>query len=224
VIALGWRPLVMLVAWGTLAGLDLVSTLQGLLSRPIVSGTIAGLVLGDVPAGLRIGAVLELFALDVVPVGASRYPDFGAATVGAVLYGIDRDWQTSLGASVGIGLALSIIAGRTLPLVRRLNARMVRLHVDQIAAGDSSAVERVHLTCWGYDVLRSVAVAIGAVLVGALFWYFRPGARLGWALTVIGLSGGAWAVAHGAMASARTGPRWRWAAAGALVGLGLAAW
>ena len=44
-----------LVGWGTFAGLDLVSLLQSLFSRPLVAGAGAGWLLGDVEGGLRIG-------------------------------------------------------------------------------------------------------------------------------------------------------------------------
>ncbi|MBA3761296.1 MAG: PTS sugar transporter subunit IIC, partial [Gemmatimonadales bacterium] len=70
-----------LLVWGTLVGLDLVSVPQAMISRPLVAGTVAGWLVGDVEAGLRIGVVFELFALDVLPVGAVRYPDYGPATV-----------------------------------------------------------------------------------------------------------------------------------------------
>ncbi|NOT09609.1 MAG: hypothetical protein HOP28_15565, partial [Gemmatimonadales bacterium] len=79
-----WQALFL---WATIAGLDLASVLQGLFNRPLVAGAVAGIVLGDPGAGLRIGAALELFALDVLPIGASRYPDYGAATVAAVVFG-----------------------------------------------------------------------------------------------------------------------------------------
>jgi len=72
---------VLLVGWGTLVALDLVSVPQAMLSRPLVAGTVAGWIVGDVEAGLRVGIVLELFALDVLPIGAVRYPDYGPATV-----------------------------------------------------------------------------------------------------------------------------------------------
>ena len=41
---------------------------------------------GDVEVGLRVGVLLELFALDALPIGAVRYPYYGPATVvGAAL-------------------------------------------------------------------------------------------------------------------------------------------
>ena len=96
-----------LLMWGTVVGLDLASVLQGLLNRPLVAGVVAGAILGDLEAGLRIGAVLELFALDVLPIGASRYPNYGAATVAAVAFGAGHEWAVALGPSVLLGLLLA---------------------------------------------------------------------------------------------------------------------
>src|SRR5439155_6711639 len=114
----GPGPLAELVVWGTLAGLDLVSVLQGMLARPLVAGTVSGWLLGDLGTGLRIGAALELFALDVLPIGAARYPDLAAAAVGAVTAAAGAGWSRVLGASVGLGLVLGLVGGVSLPLVR----------------------------------------------------------------------------------------------------------
>mgnify|MGYP001324393366 FL=1 len=61
-----------LLVWGTLVGVDLVSAPQMMIARPFVAGTVAGLLLGDVETGLRVGVVFELFQFDVLPVGAVR--------------------------------------------------------------------------------------------------------------------------------------------------------
>jgi mannose/fructose/N-acetylgalactosamine-specific phosphotransferase system component IIC len=211
--------------WATLAGLDLVSVMQTLLSRPLVAGAVTGWLVGDVESGLRIGAVLELFALDVVPVGSAKYPDFGAATVAAVVYGSATDWTITLGASVGLGVALASIAGLTIPVTRRLTARVVRSQGARLAEGDPAAIRAVHLTGLAHDLIRSgvaATIALTASLtMRALEWW--PGPGLGGMLTNVALAGAAWALAHGAVASARTGPRWRWAATGLVAG-SLVAW
>ena len=59
----------LLVIWGMLVGLDLVSVPQAMIARPVVAGAVAGWLAGDVEAGLRVGVLFELFALDVLPVG-----------------------------------------------------------------------------------------------------------------------------------------------------------
>ncbi len=220
-MTLGWGVLAGLVAWGTLAGLDLASVLQTLLSRPVVVGAGAGAIVGDLEAGLRVGALLELFALDVVPVGSSRYPDFGAATIGAVIVAAGGPWYQSLGWAAGIGLALATLSGATLTTTRRLNARTVRAHADRLAAGDDRAVRAVQWAGLGHDAARSALVALLslAVAVALRAANIGPNAHTGAGLTAVVLAGAAWAVAHGAVASARSGPRWKWALAG--LGLGV---
>ena len=72
---------------GAILGLDVVSFPQAMLSRPIVAATISGALVGRPVAGLFVGAILELIAIETLPFGASRYPEWGsAAVVGGVLY------------------------------------------------------------------------------------------------------------------------------------------
>ena len=54
---------------------------------PLVAATIAGWLIGDSATGLLVGAALELIALDTLPFGASRYPEWGsAAVVGGAIF------------------------------------------------------------------------------------------------------------------------------------------
>ena len=66
---------------GALLGLDVVSFPQAMLSRPLVASTLAGALVGQPLAGLVIGATLGCFALETLPFGASRYPEWGSAAV-----------------------------------------------------------------------------------------------------------------------------------------------
>jgi PTS system mannose-specific IIC component len=72
---------------GGLLGLDVVSFPQAMFSRPLVAATLAGALLGQPSSGLLIGVALELVALETLPFGASRYPEWGSAAVvgGAIL-------------------------------------------------------------------------------------------------------------------------------------------
>ncbi|HET9709508.1 MAG TPA: PTS sugar transporter subunit IIC, partial [Gemmatimonadales bacterium] len=74
----------LLLGWGTLVGVDLVSVGQLMIARPIVAGTIAGLLIGEVEAGIRLGLIFELFQFDILPFGAVRYPEYGPGTVAGV--------------------------------------------------------------------------------------------------------------------------------------------
>ena len=54
---------------GGVIGLDRTAAGQFMVSQPIVAGPLTGLILGDVMAGLLIGALLELIWVMDVPVG-----------------------------------------------------------------------------------------------------------------------------------------------------------
>ena len=78
------RTLKRLAIIGGIVGLDATSFPQAMLSRPLVAGALAGLVFHRPLEGMLIGAVIEIFDLSNLPIGAARYPDSGTATVAGV--------------------------------------------------------------------------------------------------------------------------------------------
>lgn len=211
----------LLVVWGTVVALDLVSVPQAMVARPVVAGAVAGWIAGDVEAGFRMGILFELFALDVLPVGAVRYPDYGPATVAAVALASDSPWQFALGSSAALGLALAVLGGFTLQLVRRANARAIQHRSAALAAGESGAIRRLQ---YG-SLLRDAARGAGLTVLGlAGAWVLaEPVARLdrstALGLTLVAMGCGLSAVIGGALRGAGRGRRLRWLGAGALVGL-----
>ena len=108
-----------LLLWGTLVGLDLVSFPQAMLARPLVAGAGAGLILGDMSTGLRLGLLFELFQYDILPVGASRYPEYGPATVAAVSAAHFASGTLGLGIGAVVGLFTGMLGGLSLAVLRR---------------------------------------------------------------------------------------------------------
>ena len=212
-------PLLSLLLWGTVAGLDLASVLQGLLNRPLVSGAVTGVILGDVSAGLSIGAALELFALDVLPVGASRYPDYGAATVAAVTFGAGNPWEVALGPAVLIALIIAQLGGWSIVGQRRVTAWALRRAAPALDRGDPGVAARLHLLGLGTDLLRSAGLAVlglGTVLLAARGPRFDL--ATGHALTVVAITGGFVALIGGALRRAGTVRRMLWLLGGLAVG------
>jgi mannose/fructose/N-acetylgalactosamine-specific phosphotransferase system component IIC len=222
-IELGVEQVLALVLWGTLVGLDLVSVPQAMLSRPLVAGAVAGWLAGDVSAGLRVGVLFELFALDVLPIGAVRYPDYGPATVASVALAAGAPWELGLGLSASLGLVVAVAGGWSLQLVRRSNARAIQQRSAALAAGQSSAIRRLQ---YG-GLLRDAGRAAGLTLAGlALAWALGRWVRLdrptAVALTLVSAGSALAAVVNGAIRSAGRGARLRWLAVGFLGGLVLA--
>ena len=127
----------LLTAWGTLTGMDLVTFPQALLSRPLIACAGAGLILGDLQTGLVVGVLLELFALDVLPVGASRYPDYGPGAVASVVLASGGPWEERLGIATFFALLMAVLGGWSLIWLRQSNGRMIQARAAGLAAGDA---------------------------------------------------------------------------------------
>jgi mannose/fructose/N-acetylgalactosamine-specific phosphotransferase system component IIC len=211
--------LALLLLWGTAVGVDLVSFPQAMIARPIVAGTITAAILGDLESGLRVALVMELFALDVLPVGAARYPDYGPATVAAVTFASGRPWEVALGPAVLLGLFIAMLGGLSLLWIRERNANAIQENTAGLAAGEAGTIARLQFGGLARDVSRSLVMTgmgLGvAVGVGARFPMLE---RFGM-VTAVAVGAGLAAAAGGAIRSAGHGARVRWLAAG--VGLGL---
>jgi PTS system mannose-specific IIC component len=217
---LSLQVVILLLLWGTLVGLDLVSVPQAMISRPLVAGTVAGWLAGDVHTGLRLGVLFELFALDVLPVGAVRYPDYGPATVAAVALGTGSIWQLGLGVSVALGLVLALLGGWTLQLVRRSNARAIQRRAAALAAGESSAIRRLQYGGLLRDAARGFLLTVlGVVLAIGIKEHVRLTEQTYLALTLVAVGSALAAAANGAFRTSGRSTRFKWLAAG--VGAGI---
>ena len=217
-------PVLALLVWGTVVGLDLASMLQGLLNRPLVAGAVAGVMLNDPMAGLRIGLALELFALDVLPVGASRYPDYGAATVAAVTVAAGQAWTAALGPAVLLGLVLAHFGGWTTVMHRRVTAWALRSAEAELDRGAAGVASRIHLLGLSADLVRSLLLAaLGLIAAVALRNAPPLDVATQRALAVVVVAGGFVAVVGGALRRAGSARRMIWLAGGLAIGaIGLA--
>ncbi|HEU4800451.1 MAG TPA: PTS sugar transporter subunit IIC [Gemmatimonadales bacterium] len=218
---IGAAELWLLLAWGTIVAVDLVSMPQALLARPLVAATVAGAIAGDAGAGLAVGLLVELFALDVLPVGAARYPDYGPGTVGAVLVVAHHPAPVLwMGVAVGLALVVALSGAASMQWLRHRIARDVQAHAGQLAAGDGAAIRMLHLTSIGRDAVRGLALTVVALLLALLLRGMGPLDELtGTLLTVVAAGAGLAAVIRGAARSAGRGARFRWLAAGASAGV-----
>lgn len=212
-----------LLLWGTLVGLDLVSVPQAMISRPLVAGTVAGAFTGDLEAGLRIGCLFELFALDVLPAGAVRYPDYGPATIAAVALGSGTPWQLGLGISTGLGLLLAVLGGWSLQVVRRWNARAIQRRAAALAAGESSAIRSLQYGGLLRDATRGFILTLtGLVLASTIAESIRLDRQTAVAFTLVAVGSGLAAAISGAVRSTGRGAQVKWLAVGVVAGVLLA--
>jgi mannose/fructose/N-acetylgalactosamine-specific phosphotransferase system component IIC len=215
-----------LLAWGTLVGLDLVSVPQMMIARPIVAGPIAGAILGDVATGLQLGVLFELFQYDILPVGAVRYPEYGPATIAAVTAAHAATGTLGLGLGAVVGLITALAGGGSLRAVRRLNTRAVHRAAAALETGDPRVLERLHVA----GILRDAVRAALVTAVGLALAQLARGSLAGTVslrgVVLLNVAAVGAALAAGTSGTFRLvgrGPGLRWFAAG-LVGGAAVAW
>ncbi len=157
-------PIVLL---GALLGLDVVSFPQAQISRPLVAATVSGALLGHGVNGLLVGATLELIALETLPVGASRYPEWGSASVvGGALFGRFGDQGPgAMTLAVLAALATAWVGGWTMVSLRRLNGMVARRARPAFDRGLFPAIAGVQLFGLTADFVRGALLTLVALLV-----------------------------------------------------------
>jgi PTS system mannose-specific IIC component len=224
-IALDLLPLALL---GAVLGLDVVSFPQAMVSRPLVASTAAGALLGEPMSGLIAGATLEFFALDTLPFGASRYPEWGsAAVVGGALFAMQSDGRPgALTTAVLAALATAWIGGWSMVRLRTLNAHWARQRHESVARGSRRVVSGLQLAGLTADLLRGAILTALALLIAlpaqdaALrLWTTHTALSRGVVVSVAAMvaASAVWKVFH-----ATPGARWLFAG-GIAVGLALLA-
>jgi mannose/fructose/N-acetylgalactosamine-specific phosphotransferase system component IIC len=220
----GWLAL---LGWGTLVGVDLVSLPQMMIARPLVAGTVAGAILGDLQTGLKLGVVFELLQYDILPVGAVRYPEYGPATVAAVATAHAAAGALGLGLGAVVGLVTGLVGGISLHLLRRVNSRIVSAASVALESGDPRVLLRMHVGGLLRDVLRAALVTA----LGLAFAWTVPSTLTGVlsprGAILLAVAAVAAALAAGAGGTIRLvgrGPNLAWFAAGLGGGIVIAVW
>ncbi len=163
-----------------LATLDATPVAQTLLSQPLVTSTLLGLLWGDAHTALAVGVVLQILAASTTPLGSRTPEDYAA------------------GGVVGVGLALALAHGVTLqpwrdaaqlagvfagmlaatsgvPLIkwqRRRNEGLSRWCENELRAGNENALGRASLA--GVAMAFAVAVALCAAWLAGGIVLLRP--------------------------------------------------
>ncbi len=162
-------------AWGMIAGIDLVSVLQVMVARPLVAATVAGVIVGDPTAGVLVGMVLELYALEVLAVGGARYPDFGPAAVAAAV-AAEGVPPILIGPAVIVGLFTAYVGDWSILALRRLNTRHVRRLAARLDEGDVHAVTSAQFAGIARDAVRALLLTAFGLGLAYVLRHWTPSA------------------------------------------------
>ncbi len=159
-----------LALFGGVVGVDATSVAQTMISRPFAAATITGLLAGRPQEGAMLGAILELFALVILPVGAARYPETGTASVaaaGAYMTAAPVLSPALMLLAVLFALLWERVAGMSVILGRRFNEEYVALANLDTDHADRD-LERRHMGAIFVDFLRAMLLSVSGWLLGTL--------------------------------------------------------
>jgi mannose/fructose/N-acetylgalactosamine-specific phosphotransferase system component IIC len=112
-----------LALWATFCIYDTLGPTFIYAGRPLIAGTVAGMIVGDVNLGLAIGGTLELTALGVYTYGGATIPDYPTGAIVGTALAAEASGgfsaQLAIGLTIGIPAAVLLSAldpvGRFLP-------------------------------------------------------------------------------------------------------------
>lgn len=130
-------------------------------NRPLIMGTLVGLVLGDIKTGIIIGSAIELAFLGAVPIGASNPPDMTSGAVIATAFAILNGADTGMAVTIAIPVAALVALFDNFQMMFLLTEAG---HMCDRAAekGDYKKVETiVRVASIGNKVALALLVALG---------------------------------------------------------------
>ncbi|MBY4797877.1 PTS sugar transporter subunit IIC [Collinsella sp. AGMB00827] len=132
------------------------------LSRPLVMGTLTGIVMGDIPTGVTLGSTLELAFMGSFSIGASIPPEMISGTVLGTAFTISTGSGLETAITIGIPVASLVLILKNIGMVFILPPFVHR--ADTYAAqGDAAGVARMHFLggFLGVNLIIGLAVGIG---------------------------------------------------------------
>ena len=164
------------LALGGVAALDATPVAQTMLSQPLITSTILGLVWNDMSTALQVGIVLQILAVSTQPLGARTAEDYAVGgVVGSGLalalvarqpFLLVRDASAMVGVTVGL-----IVALLGVPLIRwqrRSNEALARWCEDELRAGREGALAAAHRAA--IALAFAVGVGFSAVCLAGSLW------------------------------------------------------
>lgn len=111
---------------------------SSMLSRPLVTCTLAGLIMGDVQMGIIMGATLELAFVGSFSIGASIPPEIISGSILGTAFAIATGESTAVALALGIPIASLVLVVKIYALFsyyHTLFIKQINTHSREIQEG-----------------------------------------------------------------------------------------
>jgi mannose/fructose/N-acetylgalactosamine-specific phosphotransferase system component IIC len=172
------EEIILVMMLGGFAALDRTEAFQTMLSQPLVSGLIVGLLLKDLHNGIKIGILIQLVYLWVLPIGAAIFPDptiggiVGAFGFIALLRSFPGRTDFVLFFTLLYILAFALFSGWTLVKQRQLNLKLVRKADFYAEKAQTSKLDQLFF--WGLLGSFARGVIVTGLGILGVFLLLKP--------------------------------------------------
>lgn len=173
--------------------LDITAFGQFMVSRPIVSATLVGYLLGDVNTGFWVGMMVELIWISALPMGAAIPIDTTAVAILSVAYGLKVQPFDRAGVILALILAVGVgmLFRKADLLIRYLNVKIIHWVEEGIKEGKEGRISAgiytgIFLFFLKSFVLYMIAIYPGQQIIKFIYQHLDArmltGLRLTWIL------------------------------------------
>lgn len=154
----------LIAIWAGIIGIDMYVGLLHI-HRPVVSGVVVGLILGDVTTGLMVGGTLEMFWMGMVPLAGAQPPNVViGGTIGAafgIITGVDPQ------AAVGFAIPFAVAVQALITLLFTAFAPVMHKADQYALEADYRGIERINYLGVGMHFVFNAIIAFLPIYFGA---------------------------------------------------------
>ena len=131
----------LIAIWAGIAGIDLFNGLTHI-HRPLVTGMVVGLILGDLRTGLITGATLELVWMGMVPLAGAQPPNVVIGGIIGVSFAILGKLQPA--AAVGLAVPFAVAVQGAITLIFTVFSPIMHKADKYAADADTKGIDRIN--------------------------------------------------------------------------------
>lgn len=183
----------LLTLWAILCIYDNLGPYLIYASRPLIAGTVAGLLVGNVTLGMAIGATLEFAALGSYTYGGASTPDWPTGAIIAVALASHAGVPDSSAIPLGVtfGLAAALVLTPLDPIGRSLTTLFIHRADKALIEGRTRELTVLHWTAFiPWAAVRAIPTFVLTYFLNASLVHSLETSIPQWLVNGLTLSGG----------------------------------
>ncbi|GAA0438841.1 MAG: PTS N-acetylgalactosamine transporter subunit IIC [Bacillota bacterium] len=155
---------ILIALWAGIIGIDLYNGLTHI-HRPVVTGLVVGLILGDVTTGLIVGGTLELIWMGMVPLAGAQPPNVVIGGVIGTAFGVIAGQDPKV--AVGVAIPFAVAVQGLITLFFTVFAPVMHKADQYALEANAKGIERINYMGLGILFVFNAVIAFLPIYFGA---------------------------------------------------------